>query len=101
MILFGYEMLVVPIGLVALYRTLARPVEQDGRRPWQFSLRSLVLLTSLVAVGSAVVKTACENGATVLPIIAVGLAAASTIATVLVLCAALLSRYSDVGQGLP
>jgi hypothetical protein len=92
--LFCYQVFIIPIGLVALYQMLAKPIERERARPWQFSLRSLVLLTALVAIGSAVTKIAYDVGAAVLPTIAVGLAVASVIAAVLVLCAALVSWHS-------
>ena len=52
LMLLGYELALVPVGLVALYHSLAGPIAGDWQRWRQFSVRSLLGLTLLaVSVG--------------------------------------------------
>lgn len=50
--LIGYEMLILPVGWFALYRTLRpRAAKSAGDdRPWQFGIGSLLALTAVLAV---------------------------------------------------
>jgi len=48
--ILGYELLLVPLGLYALYRTLAPAAKTRSARPWQFNLRSLFILMFIAAL---------------------------------------------------
>lgn len=79
--LLCYETLIVPIGLLALRRTVLPPVAAaiSVARSWQFGIRHLLTTTSLVAVMLAVGRLGYEHGDDVRLGIAVGLAAGSVI----------------------
>lgn len=53
--ILGYELLMVPLGLYALYYTAAPAAKPLSPRPWQFNLRSLFILIFIasLALGAA------------------------------------------------
>jgi len=80
-VLICYETLLLPLGLLALYRTLVPLIPSlttDARR-WQFSIRHLLTITSVLAVMMAAGKLGFEQGDNVRLGIAVGLFAGSVI----------------------
>ncbi|MBC8872871.1 MAG: hypothetical protein H8E44_25840 [Planctomycetes bacterium] len=81
LILLAYEAVIVPVGLVSLHRTIARPSRKSSKRKWQFKLRSLLIVTTLAGVAAAIVRLAMQFGAPVLVTAAIG-GAAATVAAV-------------------
>jgi hypothetical protein len=79
--LICYETLLLPVGLLALYRTLVPRVAAVTAdvRFWQFNIRHLLTTTFVVAVMLAVGKLGFEHGDNVRLGIAVGLSAGSVI----------------------
>ena len=80
-VLICYETLLLPLGLLALYRTLVPRVASVTAevRCGQFSLRHLLTTTSVVAVMLAAGKLGFEHGDNIRLGIAVGLSAGSVI----------------------
>jgi hypothetical protein len=86
-LLLIYECVAIPAGLMALWRLwVAAPDQPSG--PWQFNLRSLMLVMVLVAVALAAVRAANRFSLGVLAAIAIGLCAAALFATGLIWIAA-------------
>jgi hypothetical protein len=86
--LICYELLIMPVGCLALYRTL-RPLEPHGAtdsRPWQFSIGGLLLATAVLAVALSAgrlvydygqgVRVAVAAALLVLSIVGIGIALA-------------------------
>ena len=48
--ILGYELLMVPLGLYALYYTAAPAAKPLSQRPWQFNLRSLFILIFIASL---------------------------------------------------
>ena len=48
--ILGYELLMVPLGLYALYYTAAPAAKHLSQRPWQFNLRSLFILIFIASL---------------------------------------------------
>jgi len=79
--LICYETLILPVALLALYRTLVPRVPSltTDARPWQFGIRHLLTITFVLAIVLAVGKLGFEHGDNVRLGIAVGLSAGSAI----------------------
>jgi hypothetical protein len=91
LILLGYELAVIPIGLLALYGIVSRPL-MPSQVPRQFNLRSLLGLMLLAGVDLAIVRLAMHQGTTTLAVIAVGLGVAACLASVVVVVLAIHRR---------
>jgi hypothetical protein len=91
LILLGYELALAPVGLVALYHSLAGPIAGDRQRWRQFSVRSLLGLTLLAAIDLGVVRLTYSNHNRLLSV-AVGFAVAAILAVGIVGFAALRTR---------
>jgi hypothetical protein len=81
LILLGYEIVAVPIGLASLYRILARRAKKRRDRFWQYNLWLLLAVTTLAAATAAVVRLALQFGTPVLVTAAIG-AAVATVASI-------------------
>lgn len=68
--LLGYELLIVPVGLLALYQ-MATSDGQVAPPRWQFNLRSLLLLTAAVAILCGAGRLAFEIGGPALLLFAI------------------------------
>lgn len=80
-VLICYETLILPVGLLALYRTLVPRVASvtANARSWQFSIRHLLTTTFVVAVMLAAGKVGFEHGNNVRLGIAIALSAGSVV----------------------
>ena len=70
----------VPVGLVALFKTLAGSRKRGQRPRYQFSLRWLLLLTSTTAVVLAAARLVYARGTGLLLAIAVACSTATLVA---------------------
>ena len=98
LILLAYETMIVPVGLVSLHRTIARPSRTSSKRRWQFRLRSLLIVTTLAGVAAAIVRLALQFGAPVLVTVAIGGAAATVAAVGAVIYHALRRQPTEAAQ---
>jgi len=92
LILLGYELAIVPIGLLALHGIISRHPRMPLRPAWQFNLRSLLLIMLLVGVDLAIVRLAMHQGTTTLVVIAVAIGVAAFLASVVVVALAFHQR---------
>lgn len=81
--LIGCELLVVPVGWVALYRTLRSPEPRltGDDRPWQFGISGLLVATAVLAVALGVGRMVYDHGHGVRLAVAVGLFVLSGVGT--------------------
>lgn len=81
--LIGYELLFVPVGWVALYRTLRSPEPEPAKveRPWQFGIGGLLAATAVLAVALGVGRMVYDHGHGVRLAVAVGLFVLSAVGT--------------------
>ena len=81
--LIGYELLFVPVGWVALYRTLRSPELEPAKdeRPWQFGIGGLLVATAVLAVALGVGRMVYDHGHEVQLAVAVGLFVLSAVGT--------------------
>lgn len=94
LILFAYELAVAPISIFAMFRGRRyTPIKAPLRL--QFHVRSLLVLTLLVAIDMAAIRAALNLGADVLAAIGCGLAAAIFVAATTVTTLALRIRTHD------
>ncbi len=84
LVLLGYELIFIPIGLFSFYKTIVISHEKKDGRRWQFNLRSIFAITLIVAVSCATAKLANEFGTAVLLAVAIGLCSATIIAVCVV-----------------
>lgn len=61
--LICYELLSLPVGCLALYRTVAPPGSLQTGRRWQFSIAQLLATTTLLAIVMGVGKGVIQFGA--------------------------------------
>ena len=92
LILLGYELAFIPVGLLALYGIVSRPRLVPSQVPRQFNLRSLLVLMLLAGVDLAIVRVTMLQGTPTLMVIAVGLGVAAFLASVVVVVLAIRRR---------
>jgi hypothetical protein len=84
LMLLGYEVMVIPVGLLSMYRMLDVSGRSKFQRKWQFNLRFLFIVTFVLGVGCAAAKLAFDLGSTVSLSIAIGVCMTTVIAAVIV-----------------
>lgn len=72
LMLLGYEVVVVPVGLLSMYRTLVASRRDKVEHRWQFSLRSLLIVTFVVGICCSATKIAFALGFAAILAAAVG-----------------------------
>jgi len=100
LMLLGFETVILPIGLVALHKTLSGSPTKEPSRFRQFNLRSLLLLTTVVAICLAAMKLSSNRGSGVLLTVAVGFCTATVMAIAIVVFHAV-RRSSFAGSANP
>jgi hypothetical protein len=81
-ILIAYELVIMPVGILSLVRTLKPAPKDPVTRFLQYSLRSLFLLMSLTAVAAAGSKTLYNAGVEAYRSVAAGLFFATMVAII-------------------
>ena len=79
LILLGYEVVVVPVGLFSMYKTLVIPHHSNVDGTWQFNLRTLLIVTFVISVCCAATRLAFDLGSAALLAMAIGLFTATLI----------------------
>jgi hypothetical protein len=81
LVLLGFEIAVVPVGLLSIYRTLVVTHRDNIERKWQFSMRILFIATLIVGICCAATKLALDLGLAAPLAIAIVLCIATIFAT--------------------
>ena len=95
--LLGYEAVIIPVGLMALYRTLAASPQYPRRWVWQFNLRTLFVIIFAASLAFGVTRVFVPSGASIRLVIAIGGCVATVIAMGFVVWRSMRSHYPAAG----